>query len=97
MTGGDFSVPNNKSEKIPLLPLRGLLVYPTMILHIDVGRERSVFAIEHAIAKNNLIFLATQQDISVENPDPDDLYDIGTLALVKSMTKLPNGTYRVLT
>ncbi|MHA6259360.1 endopeptidase La [Sporosarcina sp. CAU 1771] len=85
-----------KNEQIPLLPLRGLLVYPTMVIHIDVGRERSVFAIEHAIAKNNLIFLATQQDITVENPDPDDLYEIGVLALVKSMTKLPNGTYRVL-
>lgn len=87
---------NTKNEQIPLLPLRGLLVYPTMVLHIDVGRERSVFAIEHAIAKNNLIFLATQQNLSIENPNPKDLYDIGTLALVKSMTKLPNGTYRVL-
>ncbi|WP_438311235.1 endopeptidase La [Sporosarcina sp. FA9] len=87
---------NNKNEKVPLLPLRGLLVYPSMILHIDVGRERSVFAIEHAIARDNLIFLATQFEISVENPDDKDLYEIGTLALVKSMTKLPNGTYRVL-
>ena len=81
---------------IPLLPLRGVLVYPTMILHIDVGRERSVSAIEHAIAQDNLIFLATQKDISLEDPNPDDLYDIGTLAFVKSMTELPNGTYRVL-
>ena len=67
-----------------------------MILHIDVGRERSVFAIEQSIAKDNLLFLATQKDISIEDPTPDDLYDIGTLALVKSMTELPNGTYRVL-
>ena len=61
-------------NNIPLLPLRGLLVYPTMILHIDVGRERSVFAIEHAIAQDNLIFLATQKDMSIENPEPEDLY-----------------------
>ena len=86
----------NKLNNIPLLPLRGLLVYPTMILHIDVGRERSVFAIEHAIAQDNLIFLATQKDISIENPEPEDLYEIGTLAFVKSMTQLPNGTYRIL-
>ncbi len=86
----------NKLNNIPLLPLRGLLVYPTMILHIDVGRERSVFAIEHAIAQDNLIFLATQKDISIENPEPEDLYKIGTLAFVKSMTQLPNGTYRIL-
>ncbi|MEK5069466.1 endopeptidase La [Sporosarcina sp. FSL K6-1508] len=86
----------DKLNNIPLLPLRGLLVYPTMILHIDVGRERSVFAIEHAIAQNNLIFLATQKDISIENPEPEDLFKIGTLAFVKSMTQLPNGTYRIL-
>ena len=86
----------NKRKNIPLLPLRGLLVYPSMILHIDVGRERSVFAIEHAIAQDNLIFLATQRDMSIENPEPEDLYEIGTLAYVKSLTQLPNGTYRVL-
>ncbi|MBO0601353.1 endopeptidase La [Sporosarcina sp. E16_3] len=86
----------NKLNNIPLLPLRGLLVYPTMILHIDVGRERSVFAIEHAIAQDNLIFLATQKDINIENPEPEDLYAVGTLAFVKSMTQLPNGTYRIL-
>ncbi|NYF25042.1 endopeptidase La [Sporosarcina sp. JAI121] len=86
----------NKLSNIPVLPLRGLLVYPTMILHIDVGRERSVFAIEHAIAQDNLIFLATQKDISLENPEPEDLYKMGTLAYVKSMTQLPNETYRIL-
>lgn len=83
-------------HNIPLLPLRGILIYPTMTLHIDVGRERSVFAIEHAIAHDNLIFLATQIDLNDEDPQPDDLYHLGTLARVKSMTQLPNGTYRVL-
>ncbi|GKV68814.1 Lon protease 1 [Sporosarcina sp. NCCP-2716] len=81
---------------IPLLPLRGILIYPTMTLHIDVGRERSVFAIEHAIANDNVIFLATQIDMNEEDPEPGDLYQLGTLALVKSMTQLPNGAYRVL-
>ncbi len=83
-------------HNIPLLPLRGILIYPTMTLHIDVGRERSIFAIEHAIANNNLIFLATQIDLNDEDPQPEDLYHLGTLAIVKSMTQLPNGTYRVL-
>ncbi|WP_432355804.1 endopeptidase La [Sporosarcina sp. A2] len=83
-------------HKIPLLPLRGILIYPTMTLHIDVGRERSVFAIEQAIANDNLIFLATQLNINDEDPQPEDLYHLGTLASVKSMTQLPNGTYRVL-
>lgn len=92
--GGDFMMSNKNN--IPLLPLRGVLIYPTMVLHIDVGRERSVFAIEQAIARDNLIFLASQKDISVEDPSVDDLYEVGTLAFVKSMTELPNGTYRVL-
>lgn len=83
-------------HNIPLLPLRGVLIYPTMTLHIDVGRERSIFALEHALANDNLIFLATQIDINDEDPEPEGLYHLGTLALVKSMAQLPNGTYRVL-
>ena len=83
-------------ENIPLLPLRGLLVFPSMVLHIDVGRERSVAALEHAMLGNNRIFLATQQDMRVESPDKNDLYDVGTVANVKQMLKLPNGTLRIL-
>ena len=83
-------------ENIPLLPLRGLLVFPSMVLHIDVGRERSVAALEHAMSGNNRIFLATQQDMRVESPDKNDLYDVGTVANVKQMLKLPNGTLRIL-
>lgn len=89
-------MPTKKMTNIPLLPLRGLLVYPTMILHIDVGRERSVFAIEHAIAQDNLLFLATQLDMNLENPEQEDLYEMGLIAQVKSLTQLPNGNYRVL-
>ena len=83
-------------ENIPLLPLRGLLVFPSMVLHIDVGRERSVAALEHAMLGDNRIFLATQQDMRVESPDKNDLYDVGTVANVKQMLKLPNGTLRIL-
>ncbi len=86
-----------KIEKnIPLLPLRGLLVFPSMVLHIDVGRERSVAALEHAMLGDSRIFLATQQDMRVESPDKSDLYDVGTIATVKQMLKLPNGTLRIL-
>ncbi|HEX5565243.1 MAG TPA: LON peptidase substrate-binding domain-containing protein, partial [Sporosarcina sp.] len=67
-------MPNRKKLNVPLLPLRGMLVYPTMVLHIDVGRERSVFAVEHAIANGNYIMLASQKDTTVENPDAEDLY-----------------------
>ncbi|HWI46771.1 MAG TPA: endopeptidase La [Rummeliibacillus sp.] len=85
-----------RTKDIPLLPLRGLLVYPTILLHIDVGRERSIEALEKAMADDNLIFLVTQKVMSVENPVQDDLYEVGTVAYVKQMLKLPNGTLRVL-
>lgn len=85
-----------KKERIPLLPLRGLLVYPSMVLHIDVGRSRSIAALEHAMLNDNLIFVATQIDLRIEQPERDDLYQIGTLVNVKQMLKLPNGTLRIL-
>ena len=85
-----------RKKDIPLLPLRGLLVYPTILLHIDVGRERSIVALEKAMADDNLIFLVTQKVMSVENPTEEDLYQVGTVAYVKQMLKLPNGTLRVL-
>lgn len=90
-------MPKKKEEKkVPLLPLRGLLVFPTMVLHIDVGRERSVAALEQALLTDNMVFLATQKEMNVEQPVEDDLYEIGTLAHVNQMIKLPNGTIRVL-
>lgn len=85
-----------KEQNVPLLPLRGLLVYPTMVLHLDVGREKSVQALEKAMVDNHLIFLTTQKDIALDEPGEDDLYSIGTLTKVKQMLKLPNGTIRVL-
>lgn len=87
---------SKKIEKKPLLPLRGLLVYPSMVLHIDVGRAKSVAALEHAMLNDNQIFLATQKDLRIESPEKEDLYTIGTLVNVKQMLKLPNGTLRIL-
>ncbi|MED3649301.1 endopeptidase La [Heyndrickxia sporothermodurans] len=81
---------------VPLLPLRGLLVYPTMVLHLDVGREHSVQALEQAMMNDHLIFLTTQKDESINEPNEDDLFRMGTLTQVKQMLKLPNGTIRVL-
>lgn len=84
------------TKRVPLLPLRGLLVFPTMVLHIDVGRERSIAALEQAMLEDNIVFLATQKEMSIEQPEKDDLHKIGTLAYIKQMLKLPNGTIRVL-
>ncbi|MCL6637907.1 MAG: endopeptidase La, partial [Alicyclobacillus sp.] len=78
-------------------PLRGLLVYPGMVLHFDVGREKSVKALEKAmLAADPLILLTSQEDGQVDDPTEQDLFKVGTVARVKQMMKLPNGTLRVL-
>ena len=84
------------TREIPLLPLRGLLVYPSMVLHLDVGREKSIRALEKAMVDDNQILLATQEDVNIEEPDVEQIYKVGTVARVKQMLKLPNGTIRVL-
>ncbi|MCY7497155.1 endopeptidase La [Bacillus altitudinis] len=83
-------------KKVPLLPLRGLLVYPTMVLHLDVGREKSVQALEQAMMNDHMIFLATQREISIDEPGEEEIFKVGTYTKIKQMLKLPNGTIRVL-
>ncbi|WP_430413731.1 endopeptidase La [Lederbergia citrea] len=73
-----------------------MLVYPTMVLHLDVGREQSVQALEQSMLADQLIFLTTQKDVSIDEPGEEDIYEMGTLTKVKQMLKLPNGTIRVL-
>ncbi len=92
-------VPNankGKFRKIPLLPLRGLLVYPSMVLHLDVGREKSVKALEKAMVEDSLILLCSQSEMNIEEPTKEDIYRVGTVSRVRQMLKLPNGTIRVL-
>lgn len=85
-----------KMRRLPLLPLRGLLVYPSMVLHLDVGREKSVKALEQAMVDDEMILLCSQSEINIEEPQKDDIYQVGTITKVKQMLKLPNGTIRVL-
>ncbi|KOS24764.1 peptidase [Bacillus anthracis] len=87
---------NTNERIVPLLPLRGVLVYPTMVLHLDVGRDKSIQALEQAAMDENIIFLAMQKEMNIEDPKEDDIYSVGTVAKVKQMLKLPNGTLRVL-
>ncbi|MDI3256532.1 MAG: endopeptidase La [Kyrpidia sp.] len=81
---------------LPLLPLRGLLVFPTMVLHLDVGREKSVHALERAMVSERRILLASQMESHLDDPGPGEIYSVGTIAEIKQMLKLPNGTIRVL-
>ncbi|PWV92028.1 ATP-dependent Lon protease [Paenibacillus cellulosilyticus] len=85
-----------KGRRLPLLPLRGLLVYPSMVLHLDVGREKSVRALERAMVEDHMILLCSQSEVNIEEPTQEDIYRIGTIARVRQMLKLPNGTIRVL-
>ncbi|NTW05752.1 MAG: endopeptidase La [Peptococcaceae bacterium] len=87
---------NNINRVLPLLPLRGILVFPHMVIHLDVGREKSVQAIEEAMLHERVIFLATQKEAQTDDPGEDDIYQIGTVAEVKQLLKLPGGTIRVL-
>jgi ATP-dependent Lon protease len=83
-------------ERLPVLPLRGVLVFPYMVLHLDVGRERSISALERAMMQENRILLITQKDAKLDEPSKEDLFEVGTVARVKQMIKLPGGTIRVL-
>ncbi|MGO4108013.1 endopeptidase La [Paenibacillus sp. YAF4_2] len=85
-----------KGRRLPLLPLRGLLVYPSMVLHLDVGRDKSVRALEKAMIDDHMILLCSQSEVNIEEPTEDDIYRVGTIAKVRQMLKLPNGTIRVL-
>ncbi len=85
-----------KNYSLPLIPVRGLVVFPEMVLHFDVAREISIEALSVAMDTDQLIFLAAQKDISVEDPGRDDIYSIGTVARIKQMLKLPGGNIRVL-
>ncbi len=87
---------DEKKKVLPLLPLRGILVFPNMVIHLDVGRERSINALEQAMVEDNKILLVSQKDAKVEDPTPEDIYVLGTIALVKQLIKLPGGTIRVL-
>ncbi|GAU78245.1 endopeptidase La [Fusibacter sp. 3D3] len=81
---------------MPLIPLRGLSVFPYMVLHFDVGRKKSIKALEAAMAKDQRIFLTTQFDIDIDTPAPKDFYQMGTICKIKQMLKLPGDAIRVL-
>ncbi|HMK48961.1 MAG TPA: endopeptidase La [Thermodesulfovibrionales bacterium] len=83
-------------DTLPVLPVRDIVVFPYMILPLFVGREMSIKAIEHSLSTNRMVLLLTQKDLNVENPTPDDLFKIGTVALVMRMLKLPDGRVKIL-
>lgn len=84
------------SHIMPLIPLRGLTVFPNMVLHFDIGREKSIAALEKAMMINQMVFLTAQKDAETDLPTKKDFYHIGTVAKIKQMLKLPGDNIRVL-
>ena len=88
---------NTDSILLPLIPLRGITIFPNMIIHFDIGREKSIASLEEAMLQEGKIFLVTQKDPEVELPnEKEDMYSIGTICKIKQILKLPKGTTRVL-
>lgn len=86
------------SEKrtLPVLPLRGLVVYPHMMVNVDVGRDRSVAATERAIAGSNEVLVVAQRDPDAEDPTESDLYTVGTVVEIRQFLRMPEGVLRIL-
>src|SRR5438552_2777194 len=87
---------NLPAQVVPLLPLRGLVVFPHEVFPISVGRPKSIKALEEAEAQKKPILLAAQKDAKVSEPTPDDIYAVGTLGVVVQLLRLPDGTVKAL-
>src|SRR3990172_6093729 len=84
------------TNNYPLLPLRDVVVFPHMVIPLFVGREKSVKALDNGMKGDRLIVLATQRDAHVSVPGKEDLYEVGTIAEILQLLKLPDGTIKVL-
>src|ERR1043165_7849500 len=87
-----LQIPN----ELPVLPLRDIVIYPFMIVPLFVSREKSIRAVDEALAENRMILLASQKDLDKEEPTAEDLYSVGTAAVIMRMLKLPDGRIRIL-
>lgn len=83
-------------KRLPVLPLRGLTAFPNMIIHFDVGRLMSIRALEASMKSGQMIFLTAQRELKTDVPSPGDLYQIGTICMVRQILRLPGDNIRVL-
>ncbi|OLE67614.1 MAG: endopeptidase La [Acidobacteria bacterium 13_1_20CM_2_68_7] len=99
MTSPPLEVPEDQlriPKELPVLPLRDIVVYPFIIVPLSVSRERSIKAVDQALAENRMILLVSQKDSQVEEPNEKDLFNVGTVGVIMRMLKLPDGRIRVL-
>ena len=87
---------HSRTERLPVLPLRDVVVYPQMVIPLFVGRDKSVVAMDLAMASDKEILLVAQTQADVDDPGKDDLYEVGTIATILQLLKLPDGTVKVL-
>lgn len=87
---------DNENRLLPTVTLRGLTILPGMVIHFDLSRDISVSSVEQAMLGEQLLLVVTQKDINQENPGRDDIYDVGTVVLIRQVSKLPERTLRVL-
>jgi len=86
----------NTTEKFPVLPLRDIVVFPHMIVPLFVGREKSIRALEEVMREDKRILLVAQREAADDDPAPEGMYEVGTIASVLQLLKLPDGTVKVL-
>ena len=86
----------NRQQTMPALALRGLTVFPQMLLHFDVGQQASIQALDESMASGQPIFLVAQRELAVESPQEKDLYSIGTICNVRQILRLPGDNVRVM-
>src|SRR5258708_38290568 len=86
----------SESRRLPMMPIRDVVIFPHMMTPFVVGRDSSVRALEEALASDKKIFLATQHDASVDDPRPDEIYSVGTIANIVQSLKLSDGNIKVL-
>lgn len=87
---------DNENRLLPAVTLRGLTILPGMVIHFDLSRDASILSVEQAMLGEQLLLVVTQKDINQDNPGRDDIYDVGTVVLIRQVSKLPERTLRVL-
>ena len=87
---------SHENNPFPILPLRDIVVFPHMIVPLFVGREKSIKALEAVMSEDKKVLLLAQKDGSIENPNDEDLFGIGTIGNILQLLKLPDGTVKVL-
>lgn len=85
-----------ENKKLPLIPIRGIGIFPNMVIHFDIGREKSINALEEAMLEDSDIFLTVQKEPDIDSPKEDDFYETGVICRIKQMIKMPGDNIRVL-